>query len=525
MRKVTTTVAAALVAFSFAACNKTNNSVTPEEGANSYASVRVNVKNSLKAINDGDQVDNKGTEAESKVSSMALVGAGATWAEGDITNPTGNVYKGKAKPVTVTGPQILGLVLNNNTLAGEAKEAAEYGTSADAVANLAALSTDNNFVMTSKVMSQNIKPNIKEADAETQNMLDFGKVERVVAKGIVQKSADFDETSENGTVPMEGVTYAAVNGATKTYIFANQAGERKLGVEDPNQYKGFKSAIDGIAPEVDDAKAMTAGMIRRGQLDKANLGGYAAKEVKGSAVTDYTDANPGVKEGVYFLENSGEATAANKAEGFYRFAYAKIYATFVPNTVYDIDTTADPEFVAKEGTGKWYIMGKRGKWEQKNPTTAGAKEGQLVYKLKEVKCSKGTTFYMGEKDGRFYLSKNAAAQSTVEGALGQKSFTYTNGRAGYRALWNRQSPDDNEKLVNNASTRRNNIYVLNIKKFQKIGMPWDPSDPNDPDLPKPDDKEEPKYPDNPNIEDQESYVAVQCQMVPWNVIGREVELK
>ncbi len=520
MRKVTTTVAAALVAFSFAACNKTNN-VTPEQG-DSYASVRVNVKNSLKAINDGDQVDNKGTEAESKVSSMALVGAGATWAEGDITN-TGDVYKGAPKAVTVTGPQILGLVLNNNTLAGEAKEAAEYGTSADAVANLAALSTDNKFVMTSKVMSQNIKPNIKETDAETQNMLDFGKVERVVAKGIVQKSADFDETSENGTVPMEGVTYAAVNGATKTYIFANQAGERKLGVEDPNQYKGFKSAIDGIAPEVDDAKAMTAGMIRRGQLDKANLGGYAAKEVKGSAVTDYTDANPGVKEGVYFLENSGEASAANKAEGFYRFAYAKIYATFVPTTVYEVDEAADPEFVAKAGTGKKYKKNAENKWEES--TEADAQEGQLVYKLKEATYTKGTTFYMGEKDGRFYLTRNAAAQSTVEGALGQKAFTYKNGRAGYRALWNRQSPDDNLKLVNNASTRRNNIYVLNIKKFQKIGMPWDPSDPNDPDLPKPDDKEEPKYPDNPNIEDQESYVAVQCQMVPWNVIGREVELK
>ena len=521
MRKVTTTVAAALVAFSFAACNKTNN-VTPEQGANSYASVRVNVKNSLKAINDGDQVDNKGTEAESKVSSMALVGAGATWAEADIT-ATGNIYKGIAKPVTVTGPQILGLVLNNNTLAGEAKEAAEYGNSADAVANLAALSTDNKFVMTSKVMTQTIKPNIKEADAETQNMLDFGKVERVVAKGIVQKASTFDETSENGTVPMEGVTYAAVNGATKTYIFANQAGDRKLGVEDPNQYNGFKSVIDGIAPTKEDAAAMTAGLIRRGQLG-ADLGGYAAKEVKDPAVTDYTDANPGVKEGVYFLENSGEATAANKAEGFYRFAYAKIYATFVPNTVYDIDTTADPEFVAKEGTGKWYIIGKRGKWEQKSPTTPGAKEGQLVYKLKEVEYTPKTTFYMGENDGRFYLSKNAAAQSTVEGALGQKSFTYTNGRAGYRALWNRQSPDDNLKLVNNASTRRNNIYVLNIKKFQKIGMPWDPSDPNDPDLPKPEDPEEPNYPDNPNIEDQDSYVAVQCEMVPWNVIGREVEL-
>ena len=521
MRKVTTTVAAALVAFSFAACNKTNN-VTPEQGANSYASVRVNVKNSLKAINDGEQKDNKGTAEESKVSSMALVGAGATWAEGDITS-TGDVYKGKAKPVSAVGAMPLGLVLNNNTLTSSVEETAEYGTSADAVANLAALSTDNKFVMTSKVMSQTIKPNIKETDAETENMLDFGKVERVVAKGIVQIAADFDKTSKDGTVPMEGVTYAAVNGATKTYIFANQAGDRKLGVKDPNQYNGFKSAIDGIAPEVDDAKAMTAGMIRRGQLDKANLGGYAAKEVKGSAVTDYTDANPGVKEGVYFLENSGEASIANKAEGFYRFAYAKIYATFVPTTVYEVDEAADPEFVAKAGTGKYYAINKTGKWAQ--TSQAKGKEGQLVYKLKEVEYTPKTTFYMGEKDGRFYLSKNAAAQSTVEGALGQKAFTYTKGRAGYRALWNRQSPDDNLNLVNNASTRRNNIYVLNIKKFQKIGMPWDPSDPNDPDLPKPDDKDEPKYPDNPNIEDQESYVAVQCQMVPWNVIGREVELK
>ena len=517
MRKVTTTVAAALVAFSFAACNKTNN-VTPEQGANSYASVRVNVKNSLKAINDGEQKDNKGTEAESKVSSMALVGAGATWAEADIT-ATGNIYKGIAKPVTVTGPQILGLVLNNNTLAGEAKEAAEYGNSADAVANLAALSTDNKFVMTSKVMTQTIKPNIKEADAETQNMLDFGKVERVVAKGIVQKAATFDETSENGTVPMEGVTYAAVNGATKTYIFANQAGDRKLGVEDPNQYNGFKSVIDGIAPTKEDAAAMTAGLIRRGQLG-ADLGGYAAKEVKDPAVTDFTDANPGVKEGVYFLENSGEANAANKLEGFYRFAYAKIYATFVPTTVYEIDEAADPEFVAKAGTGKKYKKDGEGKWQVS--TDADAQEGQLVFKLKEATYTKGTTFYMGEKDGRFFLTKDAAANSTL--ALGQKAFTYKNGRAGYRALWNRQSPDDNLKLVNNASTRRNNIYVLNIKKFQKIGMPWDPSDPNDPDLPKPDDEDEPNYPDDPNIEEQESYVAVQCEMVPWNVIGREVEL-
>lgn len=521
MRKVTTTVAAALVAFSFAACNKTNN-VTPEGGETSYASVRVNVTNALKAINDGDQVDNNGTAEESKVTSMALVGTTATWAEADITG-NNNIYTGKAKPVTVTGPQTLGLVLNSTDLTSSTSETAEFGSSTTAVADLKKVSTDNSFVMTSKSMSQTIKPNVKEADAETQNLLDFGKVERVVAKGIVQKAADFDQTSENGTVPMEGVKYAAVNGANKTYVYGNQAGERTMGVDDPNQYAGFKSLIDGIAPTQDAAAAMTAGLIRRGQLG-SDLGGYAAKDVKDPTVAaaDF-GTTLGVKEGVYFLENSGEANATNKAEGFYRFAYAKIYATFVPTTVYEIDTTAKPEFVAKAGTGKKYKKDGSGTWAESSD--ADAQEGQLVFKLKKMTTySKGTTFFMGEKDGRFYISKDAAANSSVAGALGQKAFTYKNGRAGYRALWNRQSPDNNVKLVNNASARRNNIYVLNIKKFQKIGMPWDPSDPNDPDLPKPNDPDEPNYPDNPNIEEQDSYVAVKCEVAPWNVVGRTVEL-
>lgn len=52
MRKVTTTVAAALVAFSFAACNKTNNSVTPDpQGAVTSAKISF-VENGTRAVTD-----------------------------------------------------------------------------------------------------------------------------------------------------------------------------------------------------------------------------------------------------------------------------------------------------------------------------------------------------------------------------------------------------------------------------------------------------------------------------------------
>ena len=34
--------------------------------------------------------------------------------------------------------------------------------------------------------------------------------------------------------------------------------------------------------------------------------------------------------------------------------------------------------------------------------------------------------------------------------IGQRAYTYTDGKAGYRALWNRQSPDSDDKPVNNA---------------------------------------------------------------------------
>ena len=57
-------------------------------------------------------------------------------------------------------------------------------------------------------------------------------------------------------------------------------------------------------------------------------------------------------------------------------------------------------------------------------------------------------------------------------------------------------------------------------------MPYDSSDPNDPNLPKPDDITEPiTNPDDPNIEKQDTYMRVTAKILPWNVVGRQVVLE
>lgn len=90
--------------------------------------------------------------------------------------------------------------------------------------------------------------------------------------------------------------------------------------------------------------------------------------------------------------------------------------------------------------------------------------------MKETNFQKGTTFFRGEKDGLIYASKEAAKKSLLNPDQG--AYTYTNGKCAYRALWNRQTVTADGKSIVNADTRRNNTYLLTIKAFQGLGMPW-----------------------------------------------------
>ena len=118
----------------------------------------------------------------------------------------------------------MALLFNKGTLSADIATAADqtYGSTATAVKDIAALATDNKFVMTSRAEQKTIVPSITEDAAKTgtseaQNVFSFD-VERIVAQGLVAKDAALKETTADGKgkVDLTDITYTAINGAAKT---------------------------------------------------------------------------------------------------------------------------------------------------------------------------------------------------------------------------------------------------------------------------------------------------------------------
>ena len=524
MKKVTSFLMVAAIAFGFAACNSED--VPDVSKGTTYAGLIVSTDGGgtkTRALTD-TQEDDPGYEGEIALATLDLIstsdnkswapssqGGEGFWQVGSTNNYTVDAWK------TTVGTHTMALILNKGSITSSIGTAAAqvYGPTTDAKADIAGLTAPAGFTMTSATASINVSANITKEAANTgsdasANVFIF-EVERVVAKGVVRKGAGLTGSSiatqdTKGTISLSGatdLTFSAVNGATKTYLFGNNAGARELAVADPNQYVGFESAIHSITPKKDPNDAKTAGLIRLGNISNGNalptpgtnadLGGYQAKAVNANG-TELSAAN-----GIYFMENSGDVNTAAiggdpKEYGFYRFAYAKIYATYTPNKIYQLVNTGDP--------------------------SQGVVE--VDYTDADQKADDGT-FYKGETDHLLYVSKEAAAASAI--APNQKAFTYNKGRCGYRALWNRQIKDDSTpNIVNNASTRRNNTYLLDINGFVGLGFPWDSSDPNDPNLPKKD-TDTTTDPDDPNIEKQDTYMRVVATVLKWNVVNRGVILE
>ena len=494
----------AVLGLGMTACN--NDDVpsvgNPTEG-NTFVGMYISTMKDVmtKAVND-NQGDYAGRKEESTLESLWLISPGTPrdWTLGSADEE--NKFWATATTGTYTvapwkatsGSQTMALLFNRGTLEPGIATATneEYGSVATAVADIAALATDNKFVMTSKVAQKTIQDNISEetGTGEAQNVFSFD-MERVVSQGMVTKGGGLNaETADGrGSVDLDNLTYTAINGAAKTYLFLNHAGDRTITVGD-GLYKDFTSAIDDY---VDFQNAQNPNgtakehLIRLGNLlpeetptvDK--LGMYAAKAV----AADATEAKK--VAGIYFLENSVKKEALtpdNKNFGYYRLPYAKVYTTYTPKEVLHWDQD-QKKLISKPGV-------------------------------------KGETFYRGEGDGLIYASKDAAKKSQL--SPDQKAYTYAKGRCAYRALWNRQTNADGKTIVN-ANTRRNNTYLLTITAFQGLGMPWDPSDPKDPYLPKPDDKEEPTNPENPDIEKEETYMRVEAKILQWNLVSRDVILE
>lgn len=136
------------------------------------------------------------------------------------------------------------------------------------------------------------------------------------------------------------------------------------------------------------------------------------------------------------------------------------------------------------------------------------------------------TFFLGE-DGLFYAGNELTDGEGNVLRPTQKYTEYVKGKVLYYAFVN---PDKVMKTLD-APAYRNNIYHIGVTAFKTIGTNWNPLYPEDPDNPKnnPDPKPKgdpntpPYTPGDKNTPD-ETYMAVDVTVVPWNVHSYKIEL-
>lgn len=549
MRKVTTTVAAALVAFSFAACNKTNN-VTPEVGGTGTKGAviaQISAGSTNRALTDGQQ-DVAGVGGEDLVKDGYLF-----FKQGQSMDlameKNGSDYAWKSQ-IFETAPNAAAnatLLLNKNVNLTPADFVKTKPISLD---NLKDFIKADGFMMTSTVEGEdntlNIEKDKKDADVEAgANTFEF-TVERVVSKLQVSRKADealkvSDALKAMGTVSFD-LKYALAGSAKSAYLFLDNAGSRTLDTtEGKHIYKGFKSIIDGeTTPElqkVSDPKA-------EGSAEYYLDGYYSTAKTVGTVADSNKES---LEEGFFFLENSmyhgTDVATAKKQILFKRIAYAKVYTTFAPKAGKKINGALDklsykPENLTDAAAAdfeavreydvivpqEWYDARKdkaeyAGKFtevpEVKDPETgAVTTEAYVTF---HVTDNKGD-FYVG-KDGKIYDTQLAAA------AAGNETYRkFTGGKMVYMTPANAQKATDGD-LINYCDTRRNNIYDLTIVGFEALGENFDPVDPKDPNIPEPGDNPgEPEPDPEKPVQEEVTKMMVKAKILMWNDVNRDVTL-
>ena len=137
------------------------------------------------------------------------------------------------------------------------------------------------------------------------------------------------------------------------------------------------------------------------------------------------------------------------------------------------------------------------------------------------------TFYRGE-DGLFYAKDRPFTSKTGTAVPKQKYTKFEAGKVLYHVFVN---PDDVAKTLD-APAYRNNIYHISVTGFKTLGLNWNPLYPEDPDKDNPENPD-PKPKDDPNTPPyvpgdfntpKETYMAVEVNVIPWNVHSYDIEL-
>lgn len=169
-----------------------------------------------------------------------------------------------------------------------------------------------------------------------------------------------------------------------------------------------------------------------------------------------------------------------------------------------------------------------------DPMTSGYRKGNTTYVLikgqftpaddmwadgEKANWNPGNDFFYGLATQKFYSTQQKAENA---GNATNKVVTYKKGMVFY-FLWVNPNVVDMTKWAM-SPVYRNNIYNVNIKSFQNIGLSGNPlnPDPNDPDKPDPDDPDNPK-PDDP-LPTEKTFMVATITITPWTWHNYDIDL-
>lgn len=400
---------------------------------------------------------------------------------------------------------------------------------------------EDGFIQTSKSSegSATIEPGVTDPSPTNGNFF-TAEVERIVAKVQVSQKDGLSLTLPNiGT--LSPLTYSMAGSAKETYLFRDHAGSRTLVDETTASavYKNFKSVIDDQTVPLDwDPKAGHPFLRRVSDKEGTDyaLGGYYRNP---KPVTNAKASATSIKGGFYFYENSmfgGDKKVADKKGEikYNRIAYAKVYTKLTPTNAYTQGNRGEKVVASAEEFTKEqsYIVDISKELYDKlrnDPTykdrvssaiefIPGESGGRMVYVLNVT--DKPGTFYEGVDDGLLYLRLRDALMLGKNTAVRK----YDEGRMVYMLPLNRQL-DPAKGFVNYCDTRRNNIYDLTVTGISGIGKNYDPVDPDDPNVPKPEDNpfEPPTDPQIP-VEPADYLMRITAKVLKWNLVEKHYAL-
>lgn len=514
----------------------------------SYIGVSVRVASeysgSLRAVTDKQQ-NEPGIDKERSVTGASLLLRDYVAIPFSFPNAStiADSYESEVKSVYPKGELDMALLVNSSTLGNLSMP--DYRVDRTlALSDLPKTYGASGMLMTSTVADDSknkgtIYPGKTEAEvrAKTFNHFSFD-VERVVAKLQVTMKKGTELKLPMGT--LSKLTYSMAGSAKETYLFRDHAGARTLDETGANAiYKDFKSVIDDkTVPDTWDSKDAHPFLQRVSDKEGTDyiLGGYFRNPKE---VTEAPASPTSIDGGFYFYENSmyggTKKVASKKGEIKYnRIAYAKIYTNLDEITGWKL--TDDGKDIER---GTWNSQSKVRKYYVPVPEDWFKRMKDLHpdwwhNKLEFIYSWDGlggnslqiedapNTFYYCEDDGEIFDTARAAY-------IYYKGFPknlrkYDGGRMVYMIPLNRQL-DATKSFVNYCDTRRNNIYNLRIEKISGIGRNYDPVDPDDPNVPKPEENpfEPPTDPQIP-VEPAEYMMKITGTILNWNQVVKNYVL-